>query len=148
MITYKQGSIFDSEARHLVNPVNCLGISGKGLALEFKKRWPNVFERYKIACQEFSLAPGDILPIKSNALDLYTIIHAATKDNWREPSHYYYVESCLQQLAIYMNHWEVKHIAIPALGCGLGGLDWKIVKPMFEQYLGQLDSNIEVYEPQ
>ena len=139
MITIKHGSIFDSTAQVLVCPVNCVGVMGKGLALEFKKRWPDVYSEYREDCM------GEVRPGMAwwHGEDPYIIL-AATKDHWRNPSRIEWVDECLSGIA-YVGPRCGDSIAIPQLGCGCGGLDWADVWPLYEKHLGGLDADVEVW---
>ena len=146
MIEFTKGDLFDDDAEALVNPVNCFGVMGKGLALEFKKRFPKNFKAYELYCELRYLSSGGIFTYEENDR---LIINAATKYHWNYPSSIQAVNGCLRniRLSIYLN--EIKSIAIPALGCGLGGLDWDEVKPLFEDRLRDVeDCRITVYEPE
>ena len=137
MITTKHGSIFDSTADVLVCPVNCVGVMGKGLALEFKRRWPYHSNEYMDYCQDGHMIPGRLF--------LYSPIwFAATKDHWRDKSKIHWVEENLMWLAQYSTE-DGKSIAIPQLGCGYGGLDWADVWPLYEKHLGGLDCDVDVW---
>lgn len=134
-ITIKHGSIFDSTADVLVCPVNCVGVMGKGLAKEFKRRFPIESGEYMTYCDTQSLNPGGVF-FRS------PIWFAATKQHWKRPSKIEWVESCLTWMAFY--HPETS-IAIPQLGCGCGGLDWADVWPLYEKHLGDLPVDVEVW---
>jgi O-acetyl-ADP-ribose deacetylase (regulator of RNase III) len=142
MIEYTTTSIFDSPAQVLVNPVNCVGVMGKGLALEFKKRYPKNFRDYKQDCKNGEL-PYDWLCMWG-ANDGHWIWNLATKRDWRDKANINMIEV---QLLIFANEYdreEAESISFPKLGCGLGGLDWeKQMKPLMERYLS--DINIPVY---
>lgn len=146
MIEYRQGDIFESGADLLVNPVNCKGIMGAGLALQFKKRFPENYAAYRQYCLEGKLKPGGTFVFES-------IVNLATKDDWRKPSQLEWIESGLASLstrsvllaALFRNPYTV---ALPALGCGHGGLKWEQVKPMIEIYFRRLKTvTALVYEP-
>lgn len=119
-------SIFYSNAQALVNPVNCVGIMGKGLALEFKRRYPNNFASYQRACA-VGLEIGNLHTCEE---DGKLIINFPTKKHWKAPSKYEYILEGLLTLAELIKQKQIKSIAIPRLGCGLGGLDWNIVRKM------------------
>jgi len=136
MITTKHGSIFDSRAAVLVCPVNCVGVMGKGLALEFNRRFPVECKHYKWICESDALQPGVVYSCGN-------IVFAATKLHWRDPSKLKWVESCLWRMDAYT--YPRKSIAIPQLGCGCGGLDWADVWPLYEKHLGGLDCDVEVW---
>lgn len=139
MITLKHGSIFNSRAQVLVCPVNCVGVMGKGLALEFKRRWPEMYKRYGMVAR--SLRPGCVWWWQDVA-DVI-IATAATKEHWRNPSRIEWVECCLINIADVFT--EFTSIAIPQLGCGCGGLDWADVWPLYEKHLGAMDCDVEVW---
>lgn len=144
MIEYrKEGSIFDSGAQALVNPVNTVGVMGKGLALEFKNRFFDNFIVYKSACDKGELRAGEVLVFGGNPL----ILNAATKGHWRNPSDLNDVEMCLFNIRYEIYGRNISSIAIPALGCGLGGLIWPDVKSMIERILGEVPIPILVFEP-
>lgn len=116
------GSIFDSECDALVNPVNCVGVSGKGLALEFARRWPMPTKTYVAACYEGSFRHGNVMVVRQ-APDP-TIVYFPTKRHWRDPSRMQDIMDGLRDLFIALRWQSLSSVAIPALGCGLGGLDW------------------------
>lgn len=134
MITTKHGSIFDSTAQVLVCPVNCVGVMGKGLALEFKRRRARECKDYFWACERNKLFPGDVF-------DCGKVWFAATKLRWQDPAKYCWVNNCLEAIS----HMPPDSIAIPQLGCGCGGLDWADVEPLYHKHLGGLDCDVEVW---
>ena len=146
MITYTTGNIFDSDAQALVNPVNCVGVMGAGLALQFKKRYPENFHDYRKACLN-----GDVTPGRSFlhlTLPTKYIVNFPTKREWRDPSRLEDIESGLRDLREVITTLGLTSIAIPPLGAGLGGLNWKDVKPLIESNLKNLKHvAITVYEP-
>jgi len=123
---------------------------GKGIALQFKQAFPHNFNVYKQACMNGQLTIGKILTVKDSELLMgeRLIINFPTKQHWKMPSRYEYVESGLIALVAYLNENPVGSLAMPALGCGNGGLEWYRVKPLIERYLSKLDISIWVYEPQ
>jgi O-acetyl-ADP-ribose deacetylase (regulator of RNase III) len=148
VIRYLKGDLFRSKARTLVNPVNCKGVMGKGLALEFRRRWPEMYHEYRRYCQTEDFRVGRPILLMGD-VDR-SILCFPTKDDWRDPSTYEIVEAGLKGLR---ENWgehrgaEFQSMAFPALGCGLGGLEWPKVKPLFEKYLVNWPIDIEVYEP-
>ncbi len=150
MITYKTGNLLNDPAEALVNTVNTVGVMGKGIALAFKQAFPHNFNVYKRACQDNTLKTGTILAVRDSNLLLgdKLIINLPTKSHWRNPSEYSFIETGLEALRRYLQNNLIGSLALPALGCGNGGLDWRIVKPMIVQYLGAFDFPITVYEPQ
>jgi O-acetyl-ADP-ribose deacetylase (regulator of RNase III) len=149
MLRFTTGNLLDSSAEALVSTVNTVGVMGKGIALQFKQAFPHNFIVYKQACMSGQLTVGKILAVKDSELLLgeRLIINFPTKSHWKSPSAYEYVESGLVALVAYLKENPLKSLAMPALGCGNGGLDWHKVKPMIEQHLGKLDIAIWVYEP-
>lgn len=149
MIEYRTGNIFDCDAQAIVNPVNTVGVMGKGLALQFKKRFPENFAAYKSACKSGELRIGKNYLFEEAAKDgsVRVVVNFPTKAHWRSPSKMEYIESGLEDLVTEIAEWEIKSIAIPALGAGLGGLNWVAVKDLIEEKLGDLDVSIFIYEP-
>ena len=120
---------------------------GKRIALQFKHAFPHNFEVYKKTCREGELGIGKILAVADRNLLLgdKLILNFPTKTHWRLPSEYEYVDRGLVALREYVVAHRVPSLAVPALGCGNGGLDWKIVRPMIEQKLSGVESDIFVY---
>ncbi len=149
MITYLKGDLLQDEAEVLVNTVNTVGVMGKGVALAFKNAFPHNFAVYQLACRNKELAIGGLIVVRdSNLLSGdKTIINFPTKTHWRLPSEYAYIVQGLIALHKYLSENAVKSIAMPAPGCGNGGLDWNIVKRLINGHLGGLSTAIRVYEP-
>ena len=120
----------------IVNNVNCVGVMGKGLALQIKLKFPKAFENYRLTCERGNLRPGEVHI--SPSLGPPTIIHAATKDHWRNPSQIHWIESCLICLEGVFGYSQYRRVAMTHLGCGLGGLSRKKVRPLIDKYLGNL----------
>ena len=150
MIEIGKGSIFDSGAEALVNPVNCVGVSGAGLALEFKKQFPKNFLQYKVRCDCGTLRPGEIvLYLTVKVGNPIYIINVATKMHWREKSTLEIVERGIKGLVRGAKALELKSIAVPALGCGLGGLRWEDVEPLLRLHFDKLPAlKVILYPPQ
>ena len=148
MITYIQkGNIFDSKMQTLVNPVNCVGVMGKGLALEFKKRYPKVNSIYERDCERGEFLPGSVRYYQSDD-KAHLIACFATKNHWREQSKYSFISTGLVKIQWLISQGKITELAIPAIGCGLGGLEWGNVKMQIEQYLRRESIPIEVYGPE
>ncbi|MDZ4708053.1 MAG: macro domain-containing protein [Saprospiraceae bacterium] len=133
MIHFVKGNIFDSKTEALVNAVNTVGVMGKGIALEFKNRYPENYKMYKTACDDRTLKIGNVLSVKEG--DGKTIINFPTKQHWKDASEYHYIKLGLRALKENIQEHKIKSIALPALGCGLGGLKWDTVKSMIESEL-------------
>lgn len=149
MIKHVIGNIFESEAEAIVNTVNTVGVMGKGIALQFKKFFPNNYKVYAKACAANEFNIGDLLVVKDSSL-LYgekLIINFPTKTSWKKSSEYIYIEKGLQRLVEVISEYNIKSIAIPPLGAGNGGLNWDNVKALIEQYLSEVECDIHIYEP-
>lgn len=141
----KIGNIFDSSCKAIVNTVNCVGVMGKGIALEFKKRYPEMFWDYSKKCNSGEVHPG--MPYVFQNSDGVQIINFPTKDHWRSPSRLSYVEKGLDWFVESYQFYGISSVAFPPLGCGNGGLDWDIVGPLMYQKLKNLPIEIEIYAP-
>lgn len=143
----KQGDIFKSSCGVIANPINCVGVMGGGLALAFKKKFPEHFETYKKMCQNGEIKVGELYVIDGD--EKHKILLFPTKIHWRNPSLMEYVVDGLKYLAENYEKMDIKSIAIPAIGCGLGGLNWEDVKEQITSVLSELDNKIEIeiYEP-
>ena len=129
MLTKGVGSIFDSDAEAIVNAVNCVGVMGGGLAKAFKDRFPHMNEQYEVKCKLGLLRPGQLDIYVVDSSPKY-IINFPTKDDWKDPSKLDYLYTGRAELLFTVWQWQMKSVAIPALGCGLGGLRWENVKPI------------------
>jgi O-acetyl-ADP-ribose deacetylase (regulator of RNase III) len=143
MLIDKTGNLFDAPVRALVNPVNCVGIMGKGLALTFKTQFPEMFADYETACRNGKLKPGLLHTWQLS--DGRWIVNFPTKSHWKGPSKLEYIDAGLPVLADFIQMNAIESIAIPALGCGLGGLDWRIVKPRIERALSEVAQGTDVW---
>lgn len=150
MIRMVKGDILESEAPIIVIPVNCKGVMGKGLALQAKQKWPRMFESYKSFCEGAcpsypeGLEPGGVVCIQHEPNKYIACL--ATKDDWRNPSKLEWVETGLKQLVIMSMQVNLSRIAIPKIGCGLGGLDWCDVKEKVIKTFGDTAIDVDVYE--
>lgn len=141
---FKQGNIFDANTEAIVNPVNCVGVMGKGLALQFKQRYPGNFRVYKLACETQELMIGKMLTTETQTPGTPKyIINFPTKNHWKQNSRVQDIELGLINLVTEIHRLEITSIAIPALGCGNGGLQWSTVKPLIVSAFHQLP-NIKV----
>ncbi|MBR5581229.1 MAG: macro domain-containing protein [Treponema sp.] len=144
MISFKEGDIFDSPAQCLVNTVNCEGFMGKGIAYQFKEKFPENNRNYVFACKTKSLTVGNVLFFSEKGK---IIANFPTKDKWREKSQYSYIKEGLENLARGIESRNIASIAIPPLGCGNGGLDWNIVKKMITSQFQDLSVDVTIFEP-
>lgn len=150
MIELKQGDILRADAEALVNTVNCVGVMGRGIALQFKKAFPeNYFKDYKAACDSKALRPGKMLVHDLNRLhNPRYVIDFPTKRHWKGKSRMEDIETGLQTLVQEIRNRQIHSIAIPPLGCGLGGLRWEDVRIKIEQAFKDLtEVQVLLYEP-
>ena len=149
MIEYKTGDILAEDAEALVNTVNCVGFMGRGIALQFKRAWPENFNAYAAACRRGEVQPGRMFLFETGRLTnpLY-IINFPTKRHWRGNSRIEDIESGLKAFTADIKKRRIRSIAIPPLGAGLGGLVWGEVRRRIERALQDLsDVRIVVFEP-
>lgn len=139
------GDLFASEAQTLVNTVNCVGVMGKGVALEFKKRFPRLFEDYVNRCERKQVRLGE--PYMYRGADEKLVLNFPTKGHWRSPSRLADIESGLDYFVAHYAEWNITSIAFPPLGCGNGGLEWAEVGPLVYDKLHHLPIQIELYAP-
>lgn len=147
MITYLKSNLFFSPAQVLVNTVNTEGVMGKGIAKEFKKHFPEMFQQYHKFCEEKKLDIGNLWLYKTTNK---WVLNFPTKKSWRNPSKIEYLEKGLQKFVDQYENRGIKSIAFPPLGCGNGELNWETqVRPLMEKYLKDLpiDIYIHLYTP-
>ena len=149
MIELRQGNILKAKADALVNTVNCVGAMGRGIALQFKKAFPEMFKTYESVCKRGELKPGMVLVHDLNRFEPpHYVISLPTKRHWRGESRIEDIESGLAALVAEVRKLSIKSVAVPPLGCGLGGLDWKDVRPRIEQAFQVLpDVQVLLFEP-
>ncbi len=148
MIHYTKGDLLNSDAQALVNTVNTVGVMGKGIALQFKERFPINYALYRDACKAKKVRVGEMFITTERDLNNEKIIiNFPTKTTWRKPSEYSYIEEGLKSLKAEIISRKISSIAIPPLGSHNGGLDWLKVKKMMEDALSDLDCIVYMYEP-
>jgi O-acetyl-ADP-ribose deacetylase (regulator of RNase III) len=135
MIRYTTTTLFESPAQTLVNTVNTVGVMGKGVAAEFKRRYPDMYSRYREFCDQGLLDIGK--------LHLYRtpnkwVLNFPTKKHWRNPSKLEYVEAGLEKFVDTYTDHGITSVSFPQLGCGNGNLEWRDVRPLMEKYLQKL----------
>lgn len=144
MIYFKDGDIFKDTSEAIVNAVNCVGVMGKGIALKFKEKYPNNYTMYKTACNRKEVKIGKMFIYKESNK---TIINFPTKEHWRNDSKIEYIEEGLKDLVKTLQSLNIESVAMPAIGCGNGGLSWDVIKKTIKEYLSDVDMNIIVYNP-
>ena len=142
-LTFRPGAdLFAQDCAVLVNTVNCVGVMGKGLALAVKQRWPACYHAYRAACQKGQLRPGQLHlwrnPAAPRPGQPQAIVNFPTKDDWRQPSRLEWIDQGLQALVKLARQERFPSLAVPPLGCGLGGLDWRQVQPLIVKHLQPL----------
>jgi O-acetyl-ADP-ribose deacetylase (regulator of RNase III) len=145
MIQFTKGDMFALPVDVRVNTVNCKGVMGTGVALAFKRRYPDMYKDYQRACEAGSVRPGSLHVWKNLTGDW--VINFPTKRDWRDPSRYEDISAGLNALRSYLQKEGAVSVALPALGCGHGGLDWDRVSTMIKETLGDLSARIYVFEP-
>lgn len=145
MIKVLIGNLFESKSQTLVNTVNCVGVMGKGIALEFKKNYPQMYKDYVIKCNNGAIHPGE--PYYYSDLLGTSIINFPTKDDWRSQSNISYIINGLKWFIDNYQLLGIKSVAFPPLGCGNGGLLWEDVGPIMYKALSSLPIDIEIYAP-
>lgn len=141
MIHYFEGTVFNAPVKTIVNTVNCMGFMGAGIALEFRLRFPKMYEEYKIKCEKKEVKLGR--PYIYENTDKVWILNFPTKGHWKYPSKIKWIEDGLKYFAENHHGREIESIAFPKLGCSNGGLKWDVVKPLMERYLCGL--SLEIY---
>ena len=149
MIELRTGDIFDEDVEALVNSVNCVGVMGRGIALQFKNLFPENFKAYAEACERQEVQPGWMFVYESGKMtNPRYIINFPTKRHWRAKSRMEDIEAGLDALAGEIRDRNIRSIAIPPLGSSLGGLNWADVRPRIESTLGELDGLLVLlFEP-
>jgi O-acetyl-ADP-ribose deacetylase (regulator of RNase III) len=149
MIKFLQGDILQANAQALVNTVNCVGFMGRGIALQFRRAYPENFKVYERACKHGELEPGQILVYTTGQLTgPKYVVNFPTKRHWRGKSRVEDIDAGLVALVDDVRRLGIRSIAIPPLGCGLGGLDWADVRPRIERAFAAFDDvEVLIYEP-
>jgi len=146
---YKIGNILESDTEALINTVNTFGVMGKGIALAFKRSFPSNYSAYRKAYEAGELCVGKMFVHETGQISPKFVINFPTKKHWRNKSQMSYIEEGLDDLIQVIEHYKIKSISIPPLGCGLGGLRWSEVKILIESKLSHLSNsvNIIIFEP-
>jgi len=149
VIEYVSGDLLSSRADALVNAVNCVGVMGRGIALQFKRKYPENFSAYEEACKRGEVRPGFVFVYKNPSDSPRFILNFPTKRHWRDNSRIEDIRLGLADLVRVVKETGIASVAIPPLGSGLGGLSWAAVRPLIETACKELDRvRVFVYEPQ
>ncbi|MCD5341446.1 macro domain-containing protein [Arthrobacter sp. AK04] len=148
MLTYVSGNLLDDEAEALVNTVNCVGVMGKGIALQFKRKFPANFDAYAKACKRGDVSLGKMFTFElSSLVGPRWIVNFPTKGHWKSQSRLDDIRAGLDSLADFVKTKEISSIAIPPLGAGNGGLQWTDVRPLIEEFARGINAEVRVYAP-
>jgi O-acetyl-ADP-ribose deacetylase (regulator of RNase III) len=149
MVEITRGNLLDADVEALVNTVNTVGVMGKGIALQFRKAFPRVYDAYKAACDAGEVQPGRMLVEQTGQVNgPRLVINFPTKRHWRGKSRLEDIDAGLRDLVRVLQEWDVRSVAVPPLGCGNGGLDWNLVRPRIEQALRDLEqTHVLLFEP-
>jgi O-acetyl-ADP-ribose deacetylase (regulator of RNase III) len=149
MVVITKGNILQADAEALVNTVNCVGYMGKGIALQFKQAFPENFKAYERACKAKQVQPGQMFVFEiGSMIGPKYVINFPTKQHWRGKSKMEDIQTGLKALVEQVKRLNIKSIAVPPLGCGLGGLDWNNVRPLIkEAFLEVPDVQVFLYPP-
>lgn len=149
-IKITKGDLLKQDTDAIVNTVNCVGVMGKGIALQFKKKWPDNYKAYERACKAGEVKTGKMFVYDLGMLDSGKpefIINFPTKNHWREKSKISYIEDGLKDLLRVINKHNIRSISIPPLGCGNGGLDWAIVSKLIHETFANTDISVRLFSP-
>jgi O-acetyl-ADP-ribose deacetylase (regulator of RNase III) len=149
MLRIAKGDVLAADAEALVNTVNCVGVMGRGVALQFKRAFPDNFKQYQKACERGEVRPGSMFVVENRELTgPRYIINFPTKRDWKNKSRMEDIDSGLIALVEVLRTRNIRSVAIPPLGCGLGGLDWNEVRPRIERALDALpEIEAIIFEP-
>jgi uncharacterized protein YwgA/O-acetyl-ADP-ribose deacetylase (regulator of RNase III) len=144
LVKLTSGDLLASKAQTLVNTVNCVGIMGKGIALAFKPRYPEMFKDYVRRCDRGEVQLGRPYVYRA---DDHLILNFPTKQHWRAVSRLEDIIAGLEYLEAHYREWGITSLAVPPLGCGNGQLEWQVVGPTLHRHLSRLDIPVELYAP-
>ena len=146
-IAIRSGDLLRSPAQTLVNTVNCVGVMGKGIALDFRRAYPAMFEHYARRCAAGEVHPGQPYLWRPAQPEQHWILNFPTKRHWRARSRMSDIVDGLDWLEAHCEEWGIESLAVPALGCQNGGLRWAEVGPLLFERLGRLGIPVELYAP-
>src|SRR5712691_4926639 len=148
-IEHTTGDLLEQRVDAIVNTVNTVGVMGKGIALQFRRKWPANAKAYEAACKRNEVVPGEMFVFDNGGLvEPKVIINFPTKRHWRQPSRMSDIDAGLVDLIAQVKRLGIRSIAIPPLGCGNGGLDWNEVRPRIEASFKELpDVDVRLFAP-
>lgn len=148
-IEHRKGDLLSDDSEALVNTVNTVGVMGKGVALQFRKAFPDNYRAYRRACERHEVKPGNMFVFGTGRIEgPRLLINFPTKEHWRGKARMEYIDTGLTDLVRVLRLHNVRSVAIPPLGCGNGGLRWDDVRPRIEAALGSLKNvRVTLYGP-
>lgn len=147
-IRIKNGDLLKAPVEAIVNPINTAGVMGAGLARQIRDRYPDHYAAYREACRRGEVRIGRMfVHDRGEGARPRYIIGFPTKEDWRAPSKIEYIQAGLDDLVRVIREHDIRSIAVPALGAGLGGLDWRAVRPVILRALSNVPADVWVYEP-
>ena len=147
-IRIKNGDILKAPVEAIVNPINTVGVMGAGLARQIRERYPDHYAAYREACRRGEVRIGRMfVHDRGEGARPRIIIGFPTKTDWRLPSKMEYIQAGLEDLVRVVREHGIRSIAVPALGAGLGGLDWRVVRPVILRALSGVEADVWVFEP-
>ncbi len=144
LVKLNKGNVLQSQAQSIVNTVNCVGVMGKGVALAFRLRYPEMYRDYAARCDKNEVELGKPYPYE---VEDHIVVNFPTKQHWRSVSRLTDIEAGLQHLRRNLDEWGITSIALPPLGCGNGQLDWSVVGPTLHRHLRAFGIPVELYVP-
>lgn len=147
MLTYRDGNLFEDTADAIVNPINCMGVMGAGLALLYKQAYPANYDAYRARCLRREVKVGEMFVFKfKDRPNPRYIVNFPTKIHWRDGSKLDYIQVGLADLVRVVHAYELKSVALPRIGCGLGQLSWPVVNSLIKEYAEGLQNvDIRIY---
>lgn len=139
-----KGDLFEAPTQTLVNTVNCVGAMGAGIALEFKNRYPAMYQVYRAHCRAGAMGIGKLMLWTKERPPHPWVLNFPTKDDWKDPSRLEYIEAGLEKFLSTYSARGITSITFPQLGCANGKLSWRDVLPIMESYLNQVDIPVEI----
>ena len=146
-VQVRSGDLFASDAQTLVNAVNCVGVMGKGIALQFKRRFPDMFEDYVERCRSREVSLGEPYLWRPDDGTTPWVLNFPTKGYWRDSTEETDVLEGISYLAAHYHEWEITSLAVPALGCGEGGLGWKAFRDNLVTAFEPFGIPVDIYSP-
>lgn len=147
MIQYKKGNLFDDRSEAFVNAVNTIGVMGAGIAAQFKQRYPEMYKQYKLDCQAQKVKLGKMNVFERPSDNPRVIVNFPTLEDWGDQSKLSDIEAGLVDLVDVVKQHDIQSIAIPPLGCGVGGLQWNDVKQLIEEAFENESVQVHLYQP-